>query len=483
MLQSGDVTIVKEGAQLFSDAFAQKKYILRSYQKIFCSCLEELLVTPEYSSVCKWILKCTCYYSTPRIEKICEIGFFTTKDPEVQNWMISTIASRYTDAVAFGTVIDAMRRQAHTTEQEMMLDRKNVFYNVSVFGRFSVDYNTENIGDRIFRENDKNGKFWLAKLAAYPDMAQRKNLLSLARREDIERMAYSDDEEVQVYAYWGMVHHPGGDLQLKREEKKDKNRKKSALKWYFTGIIPGEYKNNNLDYIIELLISVKEKYAGDIRAKEGILKGLNMIPYNSVFDELIIGWYYSEDSQKIKIKILEYMIKNVRNNAECEAGYHGNGSFFEIISDECLDDASIKYIKRYIDLYKTLFYKENHKEIQLSYEREEYKMSKIYMPNAVFHGPVNLGDHGTIDMHSEYAMNEKALAEILKEFIKECKDEKLVSESESVLKSYETNQEDWKGKALALKGHLADFVSIVTAAPQVIKLAQQAMEHIGILLK
>ena len=51
MLQSGDITIVKEGVQLFSDAFAQKRHILGSYRKIFCDYLEKLLVMPEYISI------------------------------------------------------------------------------------------------------------------------------------------------------------------------------------------------------------------------------------------------------------------------------------------------------------------------------------------------------------------------------------------------------------------------------------------------
>lgn len=113
MLQSSDITIVKEGVQLFSDAFAQKRHILRSYQKIFCSCLEKLLVMPEYVSIRKWILKCACYYSTPTIEKICENNFYVTEDPETQNWMISTIASRYTDKKAFDEVINTMKKR-HT---------------------------------------------------------------------------------------------------------------------------------------------------------------------------------------------------------------------------------------------------------------------------------------------------------------------------------------------------------------------------------
>lgn len=244
MLQSSDITIVKEGVQLFSDAFAQKRHILRSYQKIFCSCLEKLLVMPEYVSIRKWILKCACYYSTPTIEKICENNFYVTEDPETQNWMISTIASRYTDKKAFDEVINTMKKKTYNVEQEMMLNETNIFYNASIFGKFTINCEEKNIVKRIFRENDRNGKFWLSKLAAYPQIARRKNLLYLVKKEDMERMSYSDDDEVQVYAYWAMMHHSGGSLRLVEEEKKDKCRTENALKWYFAGIIPGEYKNN-----------------------------------------------------------------------------------------------------------------------------------------------------------------------------------------------------------------------------------------------
>lgn len=482
MLQSSDITIVKEGVQLFSDAFAQKRHILRSYQKIFCSCLEKLLVMPEYVSIRKWILKCACYYSTPTIEKICENNFYVTEDPETQNWMISTIASRYTDKKAFDEVINTMKKKTYNVEQEMMLNETNIFYNASIFGKFTINCEEKNIVKRIFRENDRNGKFWLSKLAAYPQIARRKNLLYLVKKEDMERMSYSDDDEVQVYAYWAMMHHSGGSLRLVEEEKKDKCRTENALKWYFAGIIPGEYKNN-LDYIKDILMTVNTKYMYDLRAKEGILNGLKKILYDPCFDEYIIDWYYSENFQKIRMKILEYMIKNVEKNAKNEIKEGGNGSFFEIISDECQDISNIEYIKRYIDLYKTLEYKINNERMQLNYKKEENKVSKFIFPNAVFNAPVNIGDNGTNNMYSEDVVNEKNLIEILQKFIKECKDDKLVTESEDVLKSYTMNKKDWKNKALSLNSHLADFVTVLAATPQVILLAQKIMEYIGYICK
>ena len=483
MLQSGDITIVKEGVQLFSDAFAQKRHILGSYRKIFCDYLEKLLVMPEYISIRKWILKCACYYSTPAIEKICENDFYIIEDSETQNWMISTIASRYTDVTAFSAVINAMRKKAYNIEQEMMLDRKNIFYNASIFGKFPMNCEITNIEDEIFRENDRNGKFWLSKLAAYPEIAQRRNLQYLVKEEDMERMSYSDDEEVQVYAYWAMVHHSGGSLKLSEEERKDKCRTKSALKWYYAGIIPGEYRNCNLDYITDILMTVNTKYVDDLRAKEGILNGLKKIPYNSCFDDLIIDWFYSENFQKIRIKILEYMIKNVKKNADNEKKYSGNGSFFEIVSDECQDMSNIEYIKRYINLYKTLEYKINDEEIQLSYKKEKNKMSEFFLPNAIFNAPVNVGDNGTINMQSENVVYEKILIATLKEFIEKCEDDKLVTESKDILKKYNMNEEDWKSKILSLNSHLADFVTVLTAAPQVIFLAQKIMEYIGYICK
>lgn len=45
------------------------------------------------------------------------------------------------------------------------------------------------------------------------------------------------------------------------------------------------------------------------------------------------------------------------------------------------------------------------------------------------------------------------------------------------------NEEDWKSKILSLNSHLADFVTVLTAAPQVIFLAQKIMEYIGYICK
>ena len=58
-----------------------------------------------------------------------------------------------------------------------------------------------------------------------------------------------------------------------------------------------------------------------------------------------------------------------------------------------------------------------------------------------------------------------------------------MTESKDILKKYNINEEDWKSKILSLNSHLADFVTVLTAAPQVIFLAQKIMEYIGYICK
>ncbi|WP_418626264.1 hypothetical protein [Sellimonas intestinalis] len=478
MLQSKEISIVKEGVQKFSDSFAKGKHILNSDRKKFCKRLEDLLTTPKYSAIYKWIYKCTCFYSTPRIEEICKKNFFLFNDTETQNWIISTIASRYYDAEQFQSVINEMEHYALTEEQQILLQPKNIFYSASIFGHFHMDYNIRNIGDTIFRENDKNGMYWMAKLSAYSELAQKKDLRSAINQEELDMLTYSDDPQIQVYAYWGLVHRPGGRLKLGQEEPKRYRRMNDSLKWYYAGIIPGEYINNNLDFITDILKNVNEQFRNNIRAKEGILIGLNSIPYDSWFDSLIIDWYYCENYEKIRLKLLEYMIKNVQKNKFSEQCHQGNGSFFSIIIDECSDNVSTEYIKRYINLYKTLIYKNVKGKMLLEFKEEESKMSNYNINGGDFNGPVIMGNYGKIDIKQEKSRDEEIFIKNLQKFISVCNNQDLVTESKDVLNSFTSEKPDLKSKLYSLNSNLANFVTVVSATPQVLKIAHELIQYI-----
>ncbi|CVI74153.1 hypothetical protein BN3660_03732 [Eubacteriaceae bacterium CHKCI004] len=478
MLQSKEISIVKEGVQKFSDAFAKGRHILNSDKKKFCKKLEYLLTNPKYNSIYKWIYKCTCFYSTPQIEKICKKNFFLTNDTETQNWIISTIASRYYSFEQFQTVINEMKHYARSEQQQILLLPKNIFYSASIFAHFHMDYNIKNIGDTIFRENDKNGMYWMAKLSAYSELAKKKELISAINQEELDMLTYSDNPQIQVYAYWGLVHRPGGKLKLSKEEAKRYIRINDSLKWYYAGIIPGEYINNNLDFITDILKNVNEQFRNNIRAKEGILIGLNSIPYDSWFDALIIDWYYCENYEKIKLKLLEYMIKNVQKNKINEKCRQGNGSFFSIIFDEWSNAVSIEYIKHYINLYKTLIYKKVKGKIILEFKENEREMSDYNINGGEFKGPVIMGNYGEIDIKQEKREDEELFIENLQKFIYMCNNQDLIIESKDVLNSFRTGRLDLKNKLCSLNSNLANFVTVVSATPQVLKIAHELIQYI-----
>ena len=356
MLQSNDLSIIKEGVQLFSDSFAKGRFILNSDKNKFCLILERLLNDKKCSKINKWIYKCTCFYSNSKIEDLCKRNFLYTTDSETLNWIISTLASRYYDYEKFKVVINELKQKSTNEEQMQSLDFKNIYYNASLFGHFEIEFDTQNISRRIFRENDNLGMYWMSKLFAYSDLAVKKNLNHMIKYEELDMLTESGDEQMQVYAYWGLVHRVGGNLKLIRENSKSSVVANDTLKWYYAGIIPGEYANRNYEFIEEILKSTITKLKNNSRAKEGILIGLNAIPYDSYFDGLVIEWYYSENIFKIKIKILEYLIKNVKKNSYNENGFSEYGSFFTVIQDECCDITLFDYIINYINLYKTLKY-------------------------------------------------------------------------------------------------------------------------------
>lgn len=369
MLKSEDITIVKQGVQKFSDAFAMSRHILNSNKREFCRMLEQLLENRKYESIYKWIYKCTCFYCTERIKEICKKNFFITHDSETRNWIISTIASFCNDNEEFIGNITELREKSVEDDEIEILDKKNLFYNVSLFGKFSMEANIKIVADDIVRKNDINGMYWMSKLAAYSNLAKRKNLDKIVQYEDIDMLTYSANEQVQVYAYWGMVHRINGNLILKKEEPKKYLRTEESLKWYYAGIIPGEYACGNYEFIEEILKQTENILKNNVRAKDGILIGINSIPYKEQFDSLLIEWYYGEESEKIKIGLLEYFVKNVENNKKSERGFGNYGSFFMIIQDELKDIVLQNYIINYIILYNSLELRNKADSIEILYKK------------------------------------------------------------------------------------------------------------------
>lgn len=476
MLISEELLIIKEGVQKFSDSFARGRFILNSDKKKFFIILEQLLNNSKYTSIHKWIYKCTCFYSNSTIEEICKKNFFTTSDSETRNWIISTIASRYYNFEDFNNVINEMRHKAFTDEQCKSLDPYNIFYTASIFGHFDIRFNIQNISTMIFRNNDKNGMYWMSKLFAYSDLSLKKDLYDLVKYEELDLLTYSDDKQVQTYAYWGLVHRTGGFLKLVQEESKKNKKSNDSQKWYYAGIIPGEYMNNNFDFIEQILKDVNEKFRNNIRVKEGIIIGLNAIPYESCLDGLIIEWYYREKFEKIKIKILEYMIKNVNENSKKEQKLNGYGSFFSVIQDECLNGEVSNFVISYINVYKTLIYKINAEKIIVIPNEEEKKMSDNTISGGSFYGPVIMEYAGDAIFNNKTDIN--LFVEYLDKFIETCDDQELVTECKDVKRCIKEGHNSLNRKLYSFCNHLANFITIASAAPKTMQIAKTLIEYI-----
>lgn len=480
MLKSDDLVLIKEGIQKLSDSFAKGRYILNSDKSKFLEILEKLLKDKKYIQIHKWIYKCTCFYCNASIEKLCIDNFFSCCDVETRNWIISTIASRYYDKEKFLNKIDTIRRIADTDDQLESLDNKNILYNASIFGHFDVDYDWKNIGDYIYRVDDRNGMYWMAKLFAYPELARKKKLGFIIRNEELDMLTCSQDKEIQTYAYWGMVHRADGKLSLKQEESKQCIKSSDCLKWYYAGIIPGEYINRNYEFIEDILRSACEEERNNFRSKEGILIGIASIPYTSHFDSYIIEWYYKEHDIKIKIKLMEYMIKNVNENSRYEQKFSGFGSFFTIIQDECVDAEIVEYIKLYINVHKTLIYKEENDSLVLGIKKEEKNMSENTINGGNFYGTVIMENKEKIVQVDKTRM--EYFLKLLDDFEKECTQQNLLEECKEIRVCVEKNSSNMMSRLITFESHLANFITIISGAPQVKTIVMDLIDHINNLI-
>lgn len=474
MMISDDLLLVKEGVQKLSDFFANRRHILNSDKSRFLNILEKLLSDKQYIHIHKWIYKCTCFYCNSTIEEICKKNFFLTEDMDTRNWIISTIASMCYNKKEFQDKINAMCKFAITEQQLESLDSKNVFYNASIFGHFEIKYTWKNISNTIIKENDRNGMYWMAKLFAYYELTRKRNIEHLIKKEELDILTYSNDKEVQTYAYWGMVHQVDGKLSLIQEEHKHNIKSNDSLKWYYSGIIQGEYANHNFEFIEEVLKSTCEKFKNNSRAKEGIVNGINSIPYESRFDSNIIDWYYEENSKKVKIKLLEYMIKNVNKNSKNEHKFSSFGSFFTVIQDECLDIDIVDYIKHYIKIYKTLTINNEKEKLVIDINKEEKNMSKNSINGGNFYGPVIFENKGNVIQKEE----KELLLKLLDDFEKVCNQQGLLKECQEVQNCVESNASDMKSKLMAFESRLANFITLVTGTPQVVSIGKSLLEYI-----
>ncbi len=476
MLKAKDALMVKDGVQKLSDAFAAGRHILKPNSGQLCNMLLQLLNDPAYAGIYKWIYKCVCFYNNAAIEDLCIKKFPLTDDMETRNWIISAISSGYDSYDSFMDVIHKLRKMELTDAQRESLENKNIFYSASLFGHFDMPYDVKNIEDDILRNHDKNGMFWMAKCSAYSGLSHKKGLDQIVHPENLDELTYSDDAQVQCYAYWGRVYHTDGYLDLKDEENKRNVKADDSLKWYYTGTIAGGYRGHAYDFIEETLKSACGHYKNNIRAKEGILQGMGEIPYENRFDGLLIDWYCEEQDMRIRLKLLEYMIKNVRYNRRSEESYPGSGSFFEIIENEVQNsELLLKYILDYNRIYKTLTYVK--KSNRIEYNEEQKNMSTNSISGGNFWGPVIVGNKGSISEYRREDMD--AFLDNLKSFSKLCNRPELAEESKTLYEKINSKEPDIKDKVLSFSGNLANFVTIASATPQAIEIAKQLMQYIA----
>ena len=468
-LSANNIEIIKSAAQRLTDESSRGRFLLKSDQLNIVNRLNGILQNFEFATIYKWIYKCLCYYNNDESEKILLKNFLVEKDSESRVWIISAISSRYCDEKELMKVLYQLKEQTGAKE----LDKEKLFYATSLFSKLPIRKMPADLPKKIINNNDYAGMLWLAKIYAFPIQARRRGLGELVKDFTIDELTFSSNEQLQLYAHWSLVSHDSYHL-LSLD---DVNRKKlnvDVLKWYYHGIIVGQYYKHNYEFIYEMIFQCIYNYSGVFRIKQGVINALLLLEYNRFFDDAMVQWFYSENSEEIKLSLLEYFVKNVLFNSSVENVTYG--TFYEILK-EAYDNSTLRnYIFYFVKVYKTLKICMDTLEVNkmIKGEGNMEKNEQIIIIG-------NIGDKNQIGGKNNMLMTgdeqNAKMKELLQRFIDVCPDMDLREECKDVRESA-SNSDNIRDKVLALVSHLASWLTVATTTPTVISAANELIKYL-----
>lgn len=471
-LASGNNSIIKDTAQKLAEESSKGRIILKSMQGKVINILNGIMKNPNHKPIYKWIYKCVCYYSDEESEKILTDNFVKETDSECRVWIISAISSRYKEEHCLMKTLSELKERTGALE----LEKERLFYAISLFSKLPIRKMSKEFTQDIINSKDIHGMIWLTKLYAFPMQTKRRGLDNLIDDEIISSLSYSEDEQVQLYTYWSMINHKSYNL-LGLDDISKKNIKSDVLKWYYYGMIEGQFIRRNFDYIVDIIYLCIYNYYDKVRIKQGVINALLSLPYESYFDNAIVQWFYNEESDEIKIVIIEYMVKNVKSNNCSENCKYG--TYFEILKDE-YDSFNYRfYIYSYAKVYKTLNLLNDTLEIEENqYNEKEKNPMSLEIQTLISHSDISNSQIGGQN-NQQYNGGgvDKELGKLLEEFINVCSNKELRNECNE-LKTY-SNSPMFKDKVNKLVSNIASWLTIASAAPTVVDIANKLINYLG----
>ncbi len=472
-LSSDNSELVKDAAQKLSDECSMGRILLKSYQVYVVTVLNRILMNSKHKHIYKWVYKCMCYYNDEESEKILINNFMAETDSENRVWIISAISSRYHNENELMKVLNWLKSQTDAPE----LDKEKLIYATSLFSKLPMPKVPAELPRKIIDNKDMAGMLWLAKIYAFPMQARRRGLGYLVNDDVISEMTFSSNKQIQLYSHWSLVNHYSYHL-LTVDDIRRKNLNMETLKWYYRGIIVGQFLNHNYELVYDIILMCIYNYHEVLRVKQGVISALLSLEYNSFFDDVMVQWFFDENYEEIIVSLLEYFVKNVLLNSKTECVVCG--TFYGILKEEYQKHNYRSYISNLVKVYKTLIIKENTIAVDVkNKELGEYSIVNGANQTFVFNAPIGGGNQigGTNNSFVQEVGPNTNLERLLQQFINLCTDEELCKECEEV-REHVNDYENIKDKIMELVSHLASWLTVTTAMPTVVNAANELIKYL-----
>lgn len=321
LLETENENTVKDTFQQLFELLVSGRRIPRSYNNFFKSKIEHH-INSKSQKVRKWAYHCACFYYNDSIHSLILKQLMIEKNCENIIWALTALSIVYDNE-------EELKKCSGKRHEEFMEIISKNYLNDALYlfgGVIIINPNT------ILLTNNSADLAALSKIYAYKNLVKDK--YSAITEPVIQEIKQSDDPYVREYAYWALtLNYANSKFQYSKDDPNDDVRK-----WQ----ISLQIKTGDEDFIISSLkpvASCPQKVTLNI--KEGIIRGLSEINYNSNFVPYVGSWFNGEEDEPILFKLIDYIIDNCFKNKN-------DGTYFDILKDSLNDSLLCDYIVKKI---------------------------------------------------------------------------------------------------------------------------------------
>jgi len=322
LLNSKDDDIIKNTFQKIFELLVDGKSMPRSKRKIFIQDVNIHIVSKS-AKVRKWAYHCACFYKDESTYKLINENLKTEQNKENIIWALTALSTKYDNEFKLKQCVGQRHEEFINIISEKYLTDALVLFG----GMVKINPKT------ILLTNNSTDLVALTKIYAYRNLVENKygNILAPDIIEPtIREMEKHNESYVREYAYWSqLLRDTKGDFLNVPDDSNDEVRK-----WQ----IANQIKIGDEDFVVSALkplASCPEKISDNI--KNGILRGLNKISYNSKYIPYINCWFEREEKEPIVFLLIDYMLANCYFNQD-------DGTYFYAIKDSLNDQLLLPYI-------------------------------------------------------------------------------------------------------------------------------------------